>query len=178
MNIKEDERYESMSEEEIKQSKQYELNRLEEMDGWKKDEIKDEVHRLRKAIRAHRDERGHDACWLDDLELYKVLPEGTSDVDQQLPPEKEFLDNCKRYYDHRKDPNIVFIRQKEVDIERVLLRELDISKFGTIQVRSLEDGTFAVDELDMSGCIGKEEIFKTAREAAVRFMALEKEFDE
>lgn len=144
----------------------------------------DEIQSLRDAVRKHRDEKHHDRCWLDDLELYKKLPEGLDKVDQQLPPEKEFLDNCKRYYDHRQNPNIVFIRQKETDIEHVITRGYEVvSTCGIIVVRPLENGKYAVDIMDtsndpnMSGCIDIEEVFTTAKEAVVRFIALEKKVD-
>src|SRR5574337_22320 len=74
------------------------------------------VQDLRDAIRRHRDEKGHDRCWLDDLELYKSLPEGLKDVDLTLPSRDEFITNCERYHAHRQDPtnpNLTFIRQKD-----------------------------------------------------------------
>lgn len=88
------------------------------------EDLEKEVNQLQSAIRRHRDEKGHDRCWLDDQELYKVLPEGLSGVDQQLPSEEEFLGNCKNYFDHRQDPNVCFIRQRDV----VSLIPLDMKK--------------------------------------------------
>jgi len=55
---------------------------------------------LRDAVRKHRDENGHDRCWLDDQELYKSLPE-VKDADYQLPPRQEFLHNCSKYWCER-----------------------------------------------------------------------------
>lgn len=54
---------------------------------------------LASAIRKHRDEKGHDRCWLDDVALYAVLGEEKSDG--ALPPRAEFLSNCERYYEVR-----------------------------------------------------------------------------
>ena len=62
----------------------------------------DRIQELEAAIRKHRDQRGDDRCWVDDLELYKVL--GDSDnvtPDNSLPAKDEFLRNCARFYDHR-----------------------------------------------------------------------------
>jgi hypothetical protein len=59
-------------------------------------EAQTEVLRLREAIRLHRDERGHDRCWLDDMRLYAVLGENSGD--QTLPPKCEFLTNCEIYW--------------------------------------------------------------------------------
>lgn len=85
-----------------------------QLDGWDLNTLKDEVIRLRDAIRSHRDEKGHDRCWLDDIELYKSLPEGTFGIDLALPPKEEFIKNCERYHAHRQDPTnpaLTFIRQ-------------------------------------------------------------------
>lgn len=57
---------------------------------------------LEAAIRQHRDEKGHDRCWLDDMKLYAVLPEGAATADLTLPPRDEFLRGCERYYELRR----------------------------------------------------------------------------
>jgi len=56
------------------------------------------VAELEAAIRQHRDQRGDDRCWLDDLELYKLVGGGG---DNSLPPKEKFLTNCARYYEAR-----------------------------------------------------------------------------
>lgn len=61
-----------------------------------------EIRRLRAAIRKHRDERGHDRCWLDDAQLYGVL--GEPQPDTSLPPEPEFIENCRRFHALRQAP--------------------------------------------------------------------------
>lgn len=66
------------------------------------EEALEEVEKLRAAIRAHRDEKGHDRCWLDDLKLYAALPEGAATADLTLPPKAEFMRGCDRYYELRR----------------------------------------------------------------------------
>lgn len=95
----------------------WEAEDWDQLDGWKKDELKSEIIRLRAAIRKHRDEKAHDRCWLDDQELYQTLPEADPG-DLALPPKEEFIENCHRYWEHRRDPSVTFIRQK--DLDRVL----------------------------------------------------------
>lgn len=68
-------------------------------------ELKKEVERLRGAIRQHRDERGHDRCWMDDQRLYEVLPESV-DVDTTLPPKECFLKNCEKFYENRQNGEV------------------------------------------------------------------------
>lgn len=66
----------------------------------------DRVQQLESAIRKHRDQRGDDRCWLDDEELYKVLPEGYS------PPKRDSaveLKMCEKYISCRHNPNTEYI---------------------------------------------------------------------
>lgn len=51
---------------------------------------------LLSAVKQHRDASMHARCWLNDLELYKAA--GLSKEMPVLPPESEFLTECKRYY--------------------------------------------------------------------------------
>jgi len=51
---------------------------------------------LAKAIRKHRDAKGHERCWLNDIELYKILNEPIPD--QELPPLPEFMGECAKYW--------------------------------------------------------------------------------
>jgi len=55
---------------------------------------------LETAIRRHRDERGHDRCWLDDARLYAVLGDCV-EADTKLPPKHEFLERCERFWECR-----------------------------------------------------------------------------
>lgn len=66
-------------------------------------ELQEEVLRLRKAIRTHRDLKSHDRCWLNDARLYATLPEGEV-PSMTLPPRDEFLANCAHYWKERQSP--------------------------------------------------------------------------
>lgn len=59
------------------------------------------IHELEAAIRKHRDQRGDDRCWLDDMELYVVLGEAVNPAILTLPPKDVFLGNCARYFECR-----------------------------------------------------------------------------
>lgn len=60
--------------------------------------IESRIKILESGIRKHRDAKGHDRCFENDLELYKLLPESTK-IDNQLPSRAEFLEGCAKYYD-------------------------------------------------------------------------------
>lgn len=70
------------------------------------------VQKTRDAIREHRDEKGHDRCFLDDQKLYKTLPEA-AEGDLALPCKEDFLVNCERYYEHRRDPIVTYLKQAD-----------------------------------------------------------------
>jgi hypothetical protein len=61
----------------------------------------DRVEKLEAAIRKHRDQRGDDRCWLDDMELYAVIGDAVSPKILELPEKSEFLGNCARYWECR-----------------------------------------------------------------------------
>lgn len=64
-----------------------------------------EIRRLRQGIRYHRDQKGDDRCWVDDVRLYELLPEGpTEGYDSKLPTRDVFLANCARFHDSRQVP--------------------------------------------------------------------------
>jgi hypothetical protein len=67
------------------------------------EDLKAEVIKLRTIIRYHRNQKGDDRCWVDDIRLYEALPEKEG-YDSTLPPEKVFLDNCKRFCRSRQVP--------------------------------------------------------------------------
>lgn len=60
-----------------------------------REQLVDEVKRLRAGIRAHRDTSGHDLCWHHPA-LWRLLPEP---LDQQLavPAWPQFMRGCIRY---------------------------------------------------------------------------------
>ncbi len=76
--------------------------------------MKAENARLLAAIRKHRDQRGDDRCWMDDEELYAILPEGYN------PPKRDTaveLANCERFIASRRHP-----RTEYVSPEREIVR--------------------------------------------------------
>jgi len=60
-----------------------------------RDQLVEEVKRLRAAIREHRDSSGHDLCW-HHPQLWGLLPEKTDPL-PVVPPWPEFLAGCLRY---------------------------------------------------------------------------------
>jgi len=59
-----------------------------------------ELRILRAGIRAHRDARGNDRCWLDDLVLYRLLRDRDTGL-TALPDRQTFLANCERFHANR-----------------------------------------------------------------------------
>lgn len=73
----------------------------------------DRIAELEAAIRKHRDYRGDNRCWLDDEELYSVLPEGYTPPEREVAVEKE---NCDRFICNRRNPATVYVSpQEEID---------------------------------------------------------------
>ncbi|MBN8550766.1 MAG: hypothetical protein J0M12_15740 [Deltaproteobacteria bacterium] len=66
-------------------------------------QLREELVVLRNAVRLHRDEKGHDRCWVDDARLYGALPEKIGAV-SQLPRWPEFQTNCRRFWESRQCP--------------------------------------------------------------------------
>lgn len=84
------------------------------------------------AIRKHRDFRGDDRCWMDDEELYKVLPEGYT------PPERDSaveLKMCEQYIKCRHNPGTIYVSPQE----RINELEAEIAK--------MKDGVDALSNL-------------------------------
>jgi hypothetical protein len=68
-------------------------------------EQENRLSKLEDAIRDHRDARGDDRCWLDDIELYKALGEPVpEDMELALPNRDAFLTRCGKYFEHRQAP--------------------------------------------------------------------------
>src|SRR6185295_4021271 len=75
------------------------------------------VLHLQTAIRKHRDQRGDDRCWLDDVELYRALGEPMLIKDLALPGPCEMMANCVRFIKSRQPDGIEYISpQLEFDI--------------------------------------------------------------
>jgi hypothetical protein len=60
-----------------------------------------EVLRLRAAIASHAAKRGHELCWLNDVELWKSIGIDAGYPHDSLPVREEFLAQCVRYYASR-----------------------------------------------------------------------------
>lgn len=58
------------------------------------------VRELQAAICKHRDARGHERCWQNDVELYHAIGEPLP-YDGGLPCREEFLGRCQEYYDQQ-----------------------------------------------------------------------------
>lgn len=67
----------------------------EDLDARSREELIDEVKRLRAGIRAHRDSSGHDLCWHHPA-LWGLLPERL-DPAVAVPAWPQFLRGCIRY---------------------------------------------------------------------------------
>jgi hypothetical protein len=76
----------------------------EDLDQMDEASLRAEAKKLRAAIRYHKDQKGDDRCWVDDLRLYEALPEGAAGHDSTLPTEEVFLENCKRFCRSRQVP--------------------------------------------------------------------------
>ena len=70
------------------------------------DQLKQQCRKLEKAIRTHRDFKGDDRCWMDDEELYSVLPEGYTRPIRDTTVE---LENCKKFIASRSIPFTEYI---------------------------------------------------------------------
>jgi hypothetical protein len=82
------------------------------------------VEVLQSGIRLHRDARGDDRCWMDDDELYKMLPEGYT------PPERDTtveLALCEKFIACRRNPATEYVspqrRIEELEDEVARLKE-------------------------------------------------------
>ena len=67
----------------------------DDLDAMTREQLVDEVRRLRAGIRAHRDATGHDLCWHHPA-LWVLLPERV-DPDIAVPSWPRFLRGCVRY---------------------------------------------------------------------------------
>ncbi len=67
----------------------------DDLSGMTREQLLDEVKKLRQAIREHRDCSGHDLCWHHPA-LWGLLPEKTDPL-PVVPDWPEFLRGCIRY---------------------------------------------------------------------------------
>ena len=67
----------------------------EDVKGMSRNELEEEVRKLRAGIRAHRDSSGHDLCWRHPA-LWGLLPDQTDPM-PTVPTWPEFLRGCLKY---------------------------------------------------------------------------------
>lgn len=66
-----------------------------DLEGMSRIELIDEVRKLRRGIREHRDATGHDLCWHHPA-LWALLPEQTDPL-PTVPAWPQFLRGCIKY---------------------------------------------------------------------------------
>ena len=71
------------------------MTRDEALDDMTREQLIEEVRRLRAGIRAHRDSTGQDLCWHHPA-LWGLLPERTDPL-PEVPDWPDFLNGCIRY---------------------------------------------------------------------------------
>jgi hypothetical protein len=67
----------------------------EDLNPMSREQLIDEVKRLRAGIRHHRDSSGHDLCW-HHPKLWGLLPEHVA-PEVAIPPWPKFLRGCVKY---------------------------------------------------------------------------------
>jgi hypothetical protein len=66
-----------------------------DLEGMSREQLVEEVRKLRQGIREHRDASGHELCWHHPA-LWGLLPEKTDPV-PSVPSWPQFLRGCLRY---------------------------------------------------------------------------------
>ena len=77
----------------------------EDLRDMSREELAEEVMRLRGGIRQHRDAKGHNLCWWVP-ELWNLLPEHIT-PEPCAPPKDEFLRHCAIYRDSLDHADVV-----------------------------------------------------------------------
>ena len=87
----------------------------EDLEALTREQLVDEVKRLRTGIREHRDSSGQDLCW-HHPQLWGLLPERTR-PEVAVPPWPQFLRGCLRYREalDRELPDAPIDRTREPD---------------------------------------------------------------
>jgi hypothetical protein len=66
-----------------------------DLDHMSREQLVEEIKRLRQAIRQHRDSSGHELCWHHPT-LWRLLPEKTDPI-PMVPEWPQFMQGCVRY---------------------------------------------------------------------------------
>ncbi len=66
-----------------------------DLDALTREQLVEEVKRLRQAVRVHRDSSGHELCW-HHPDLWQLLPEKTDPL-PVVPSWPQFMRGCIRY---------------------------------------------------------------------------------
>jgi hypothetical protein len=66
-----------------------------DLDHMSREQLVEEIKRLRQAIRQHRDSSGHALCWYHPT-LWRLLPEKTDPI-PMVPEWPQFMQGCVRY---------------------------------------------------------------------------------
>jgi hypothetical protein len=89
-----------------------------------------QILKTRMDIRWHRDQRGHDRCWLDDVKVYSNLPEYKNPYERGLPSRTEFLGMCERFFEGRQGPTVnaspigTLDRDQDADLDQMATERL------------------------------------------------------
>jgi hypothetical protein len=96
------------------------------------------IQKMEAAIRKHRDQKGDDRCFLDDYDLYSVLPEGFKKEKLALHCPEEMLENCKKFIASRQPGGVPYVspqrRIEELEKENGKLSKEIISLQKQVQI--------------------------------------------
>ena len=87
--------------------------------------------KLEQGVRTHRDQRGDDRCWMDDENLYKLLPEGYTAPKREVAVELEL---CKKYLQCRRNPATTYVSPQR------RIEELSEKLYEIMKLANSEEG--------------------------------------
>lgn len=86
--------------------------------------VERQANDLAAAIRKHRDQRGDNRCWLDDLELYRVLGEPIDEAEFALHCPEEMIKNCTQYIASRQPDGVPYVSpQRRIEVLETALAD-------------------------------------------------------
>lgn len=62
-------------------------------------ELEKEILKFKDAIKKHSQQKGMDACWENDLELWKTIDKSVQFPHESVPGREAFLEGCRQYYE-------------------------------------------------------------------------------